>query len=127
MKLKNFILAGIIGGIVDFFLGWIFYDFIFKPFLPVVDESQMNLTMIFFGCMTLGFFLSFLIVKSSIVNYVSGMKFGAVVGLFLGLYTNFFQFSSKPLDLHLFLLDTFIGILLASIVGGVIAVVNRKI
>ncbi len=128
MNVKNFFIAGLIGGIVNFLLGWLFYDFIFKSFFPPMDENQMNLGMIFLGCMSFGFLLSFIIVQcAQLVRYQSGLKYGAVAGLFLGLYMNFFTYSMQPLDVKLLCIDTFITILLGALVGATIASINRKI
>lgn len=127
MNIKNFFIAGIVGGIVQFLLGWLFYDVVFKAVLPSTDESQIDILMIFLGCLSLSFLVAFVLVKFSIVNYKSGVKYGAILGLFSALSMNFFKFSSQTFDLQFLLVDTFISILLLSIVGGVIAVINRKL
>jgi xanthine/uracil permease len=40
MKTKNFLVSGIVGGIVYFLLGWLFYGFLFKDFFPPQEESM---------------------------------------------------------------------------------------
>jgi hypothetical protein len=35
MNVKNFIIGGIVGGIVNFLLGWIIYGMLLKDFFPI--------------------------------------------------------------------------------------------
>ena len=58
MKTKNFLISGIAGGIVDFFLGWIFYGMLFKDSFPQPEESSNAMVMIFLGCITFGLFIA---------------------------------------------------------------------
>ncbi len=47
MKTKNFLVAGLAGGITDFLLGWLFYGIIFKDTFPQPEESSNTMIMIF--------------------------------------------------------------------------------
>ncbi len=48
MKAKNFLISGIVGGIVMFFLGWLFYVILFKDFFPPnPNEGNENILLIF--------------------------------------------------------------------------------
>ena len=49
MNVKNFLVAGFVGGIVDWLLGWLFYGIIFKSIYGgAEDGSDMNMLMITF-------------------------------------------------------------------------------
>lgn len=129
MKTKNFLVSGIAGGIVDFFLGWIFYGILFKDSFPQPDESSNAMIMIFLGCITFGLFLAYIYTKwAQITTVVTGAKAGAVIGLFLGLFFNFFNLAmSTDVLIQTAALDVGISIVMTAIIGAVIAVVNGKL
>ncbi|MET0759557.1 MAG: hypothetical protein ABWZ56_04000 [Flavobacterium sp.] len=126
MKIKNFLLAGIAGGIADFLLGWLLYGIVFKDYFP---SEMPNMLFIFLGCMTFGFFISYIFIQwASISNYLTGLKAGAMIGIFIGLMTNFFmRASSMDVDYQNFGIDLVIGIVMGALVGAVVAAVNGKL
>ncbi len=124
MNAKKFIISGFLGGIAYFLLGWLFYDILFKDIYP----NNSNILLIALGCFTYGFFVSYIFNRwAGISVLASGLKAGAVIGLFYGLMTNFFMFSSKNLDYSLFITDVLISIVLSAIVGLVVAFSSGKI
>ena len=129
MKTKNFLVSGIVGGIVDFFLGWLIYGMLFKDTFPPMEEHSNTYIMIFLGCITFGLFLAYIFTKwAQISTAVTGAKAGAVIGLFVGLFYHFFDMAGNAeADLQLAALDVFIGLVMAAIVGAVIAAVNGKL
>jgi len=126
MKVKNFFVAGIVGGIVDFLLGWLFYGTLFSNHFT---GHPANMAFIALGCMAFAFFISYIFIKwASISNFITGAKAGAVIGLFLGLYTNFFMRSnSVEVDYKNFALDLAITIVISSIVGVAVAATNGSL
>jgi hypothetical protein len=127
MNMKKILVSGIVGGIVEFLLGWLFYGILFKNSFPA--NGNENFLMIFLGCMTFGFFVSFIFTKwAGISNLTTGLKAGAVIGLFFGLYSNFFMNSmTKEINYQTMGLDIVITIVMAALVGAVIALVNGKL
>ena len=123
MSAKNFVLAGIAGGITDFLLGWLFYGMIFRNFFP---EQMPNMVFIFLGCMTFGFLISYIFTRwASIVTFVGGMKGGLALAVFIGLMNNFFMRSnSDVVDFENFAIDMLISLLIGAGVGGVVGAVN---
>ena len=127
MNLKNFIIGGIVGGIVDWLLGWLFYGIIFKDTFP--SGETMNMMMITLGCFTVGFFISYIFIKwASISNVVTGLKAGAVIGIFMGLTSGFFgsESMSTP-DYKMIITGVFISIMMCGCVGSSIAFVFGKL
>lgn len=127
MNVKNFFLAGLIGGLIDFLLGYLFYGFLFKNYFP--SDGNENMTFIFLGCMTFGFFVSYIFtVWAGISNAVTGLKAGAIIGLFLGLHGNFFMNSMNlSPNYNLIVLDMGIMIVMSALVGASIALVIGKL
>jgi hypothetical protein len=125
MNAKNFVVAGIVGGIIDFLLGWVFYGMVFTTIYPQNESTKLEF--IFLGCMTFGFFISLIFTKwAGITNTISGLKAGAVIGLFYGLSMNFFMYSSQPIDYQILALDTVVNILMGVGVGAAVALVLGK-
>lgn len=130
MKIKNFVIAGIVGGIVNFFLGWLFYGMLFKDFFPQADETTMKLELIFFGCIVFGLFIAYVFTKwAAITQAATGAKAGAVFGFFYSLSVNLFMLSNPKHGntYEMMIIDLAISIVMTAITGAVIAVVNGKL
>lgn len=124
MNVKNFLLAGIAGGITDFLLGWVLYGMLFHEYFGGMEP---NLVYIFLGCMMFGFLMSYIFVRfANLVTFVSGLKAGAVIGLLIGLMNNFFMHSNagEVVNYEKFAVDVVIGIIMGAVVGAVVAAVN---
>jgi hypothetical protein len=129
MKIKNFIIAGFVGGIVDFLLGWVLWGVLFKSCFPPYDEKDMNMLFIFLACMTFSFFMAFIFTKwANIISLKEGVISGAIFGLFIQLYGNFFEHS---MDLNpnytTILIDISLTVFCGAFVGAVIALINGKL
>jgi fluoride ion exporter CrcB/FEX len=127
MNVKNFIVGGILGGIVDWLLGWLFYGELFKDSFPM-DESTMNMGMITLGCFSVGFFISYILIKwANCTDAISGLKAGVIIGLFQGLISGFFaNESTLTPDFKMIALGTVISIVMCACVGAVIGLINGK-
>lgn len=128
MKTKNFLTAGIVGGIVDFLLGWLFYGIIFADTFPQPEESSQTMIFIFLGCITFGLFVSYIYTQwAQISTAATGAKAGAIIGLFVGLFFNFFNMAMGPeATLELAALDVGISVVMTAIIGAVVGLVNGK-
>ena len=127
MNEKRFLVSGIIAGIAYFLLGWLFYGIIFKDFFP--KNENENMLFIFLGCMTFGFFLSYIFTKwTGIVRVNTGLYTGATIGLFISLYTNFMFYSTtNAVPYKTMVIDIVITVVIGAIIGAIIAVSNSKI
>jgi hypothetical protein len=129
MNVKNFLVAGFVGGIVDWLLGWLFYGIIFKSIYGgAEDGSDMNMLMVTLGCLSVGFLMSYVFVRwAGLTNAVSGLKAGAVFGLLLG-FTQVFFGNEKIFDIcyQTMAITLLIYIVMGAFVGATIAFVNGK-
>lgn len=123
MNAKNFLLAGIAGGITDFLLGWVFYGMLFYDFF---GNQEPNLTYIFAGCMSFGLLLAYIYVGwANITTWMAGAKAGIGIGLILGIMQNFFRISmDKGAIDQMFGVDVVICTLVGLGVGAVVGAVN---
>ena len=125
MNTKNFLISGIVGGIVNFLLGWVFYGMLFKDLYP--EGENMNLLFTFLGCLTSGLFIAYIFTKwAGITNPVTGIKAGAAIGFFTSLSMNFFMYSNRPANYQNMALDIIISMVISAFMGAVIAFVNGK-
>lgn len=126
MNVKNFFVGGIVGGIADFLLGWLFYGILLKDTFPT--EGKENMLFIFLGCMSYGFLISYVFSHGQrVFKCVSGMKLAGGIGLFMSLSVNFFQSMTKEIiDLRLMGIDVVTSIILSALVGAVVAVTIGK-
>lgn len=125
MNVKNFVVGGIVGGIVQYLLGWLFYDKLFGDFFP--QSPEMKLEYIFLGCLTFGFFVSYIFTRwAGIANIMGGLKAGAVIGLFTSLSMNFFMCSTMAPDFKVMAMDVAISTVMGALTGAVIGMLNGK-
>ena len=129
MKTKTFLIAGITGGILNFFLGWLFYGILFKDIFPQPDESLKTMLFMFFGCLALGLFVSYIYTQwAQIATSKTGAKAGAIIGLFIGLFYNFFNLGMQPnAELTHAGLDVIISVIMTTIMGAAIGAINGKL
>lgn len=129
MKTKNFLVSGLVGGIANFFLGWLFYGIIFKDFFPQPEEGTNTMLFIFLGCIFFGLFLAYIYTKwAQITTAATGAQAGAVLGVLMGLYFNFFNLAmTSEATLQMAAIDVGIGIVMTAITGAIIGAVNGKI
>ncbi|MFV5697895.1 hypothetical protein ACM55H_05960 [Flavobacterium sp. ZT3R17] len=129
MNVKNFLVSGIVGGVINFFLGWILYGIIFKDAFP--SNGNENMLFIFLGCLTFGLFTAYIFTKwAGISNWITGFGAGAIIGLFMALYMDFFANAMKPtadINFQIMALDIVITIIMSAFTGAVIALVNGKL
>lgn len=125
MNVKNFLVSGIVGGIVYFLLGGLFYQVLFPTIYPPSENEKIEL--IALGCLTFGLFVSYIFVKwANISTTKSGFIAGAVIGLFYGLSMNLFMYSGMQMDVQKFATDVIINTIMGSLVGATVALVCGK-
>jgi uncharacterized membrane protein len=126
MKTKNLFVGSVIGTIVYFLLGWLFYGVLFTDIFP--STGTENMLFIFLGCMFFGILVAYVVVsRSGLTDWISGAKVGAVVGAMYSASMNFYMYASMEPDYNKIVLDFALSILMAGIVGAAIAFVNKKI
>jgi hypothetical protein len=130
MNVKNFIVGGIVGGIVDFLMGWLIWGILLKdtfPKDPCAGPTE-NMLFIFLGCMCFGFLISWVFSQGEgISNLAAGVKMAAGISFFMSLCTNFFMnMTQETMDFKLVGIDVIASLVLAIAVGAAVATVNGK-
>ena len=129
MNKKTFLVAGLVGGIVDWLLGWLFYGIILADFFPEPSDSTKTMVCILAGCLTFGFFISYIYNKwAKISTAKTGAMAGAIIGFFMGLNASLFNMALvKGVTYQMFAIDLLTSIVIAAIVGAVVGVLNGKL
>ncbi len=131
MNAKKFLVSGVVGGIVNFLLGWLFYGILFESQFPVQEGEVMNLTMIALGCLVGGLFIAYIFTKwAHISNWATGLQAGAIIGLFLALYYDFYDNATKTnadIDWQTMGLDIILTVVMTAVTATVIAIIIDKI
>ena len=126
MNTKSFILSGIVGTLVSFLLGFLFYGLLFTDINP--DDAEQCMVFIFLGCLFYAFTFALIFNRwTKISTFNAGAKAGFLIGLLWSLSMSFFMYASMAqLDSN-FLLMVAIDTVSATIMGGLIALVTGKV
>lgn len=117
MNTKSFLLSGIVGAIVYFLLGGLFYDVLFPE---LHGDSEPCMWMIALGCLFMALLIALIYNRwANISTFSTGLKAGFIIGLLYSLSMCFFWFSSKGVDTNFFISVAIETISLA-IAGGAI-------
>ena len=89
MNSQKFLVGGIVGGILYFILGYLFYGLLLKSFFDekgmAVDMDKMVWWAMILGNLAAGFLLAYILGKANATNAASGATVGLVVGLLMSL------------------------------------------
>lgn len=125
MKAKSFTLSVLTGTIIYYLLGGLFYGLLFPDIYP--SEKLISPEFIFLGCLFYAIFYTYLLVKlTSVRSLKSGFSLGLILGFINAICMNFFMFSSKKLELDLFITDVLIGTISTGIMAAIIAITLLK-
>ena len=129
MNVKNFIIGGIVGGIVDFLMGWLVWGILLKDTMPApAGSGPENMMFIFLGCMAFGFLISYVFSQGEgISNMTAGIKMAIGIALFMSLSNIFFSnMYLETIDVKMMGIDIVASLVLATAVGAAVAMVNGK-
>lgn len=117
MNTKSFLLSGIVGAIVYFLLGSLFYGVLFTE---LHGDSEPCMWMIALGCLFMALLIALIYNRwANISTFSTGLKAGFIIGLLYRLSMCFFWFSIKCISTDFFITIAIETISLA-IVGGAI-------
>lgn len=137
MNLKKIVLPGIAGGVIFFFLGYLFYAVLFKNMMvrPVagVDRpmDQMVWWSLMLGCVFYGVLLAFILAKSNDASLITSIITAATVGF---LATSYFDFTMHAttylLGKKALICDVAISTVMSAITGAAVVFIaglgNKK-
>lgn len=126
MNIKNYIVPTIVGTIVYFLLGWLFYGILITEIYP--KENNTSMLLILLGSLFYALMFNLILEKmEDISTFKSGFFIALPIGFLLSTSMNFFMYSSKTLNLEFFITDVFIGSISTAIMSGSIGATLGKV
>lgn len=138
MSAKNQILATLVGFVVLFLLGWLFYGLLLMDFYASNSGSATGVyreddQMIWWALILGNILQTYLLVYifgnlANVTTFGAGLKTGAILGLILGLGINLTMYAtSNIMNLTSALVDPVISTAMMAITGGVVGfMLGRK-
>lgn len=140
MNTKNFLIGGIVGGVLYFLLGYLFYGNLLAQYFKDNPGTATNVDRaiehfewwaLILGNLLLGFLLAYVFSKSGVSTLSSGLITGGIVGLLassatdLTMYgtTNIMSKNGMVASIATF---TVMSAIVGAVLGAVIGMLNRK-
>lgn len=130
MNTNKFLVGGIIGGVVNFLLGWLVWGMLLMNFMNenmgtatgvMKAENEMVWWALIVGNIFWGFVLSYVLNKSGTNGVGAGATTGAILGLLIAGGFDFTMLgTANIMTLNGVLVDIAASIVVSAIVGGVI-------
>ena len=130
MNTNKFLVGGIIGGVTNFFLGWLIYGMLLMNFMQSHSNNASGVfrteeTMIWWaliiGNLAFGFLLSYILNKSNVNSAMAGATVGAVVGFLMSLAIDFSIYAQINLwDTTAMAVDIIASTVMSAIAGAAI-------
>ena len=128
MKTK-FILAGLTGGVFNFFLGWLVYGIVMMSFFESntlhydgLMKEMPVMWLLILSCLSTAFFLAFIFDRWAHISTVKGgLVGGLIIGLFIGvMYDLSFMSMWNLYNVKAVIADILLAGIVYSATGGVI-------
>ncbi len=132
MNTSKFITGSLVGGIVYFILGFVFYAILFEGFFEAnsgsatgVMKTEMSWWPLILGNIALAALITYIFLHwASISTFATGLKGGAVIGFLMALGWDMIMYdTTNIMTLQGALFDVVIATVMAAITGGVIGAV----
>jgi hypothetical protein len=136
MNSQKFAVGGIVGGIVNFLLGWVFFGMLLKNFMttnnvPMRPQSEMIWWALIVGNLCIGFLLAYVIGRTG-ASVGKGAATGFVVGLLVCLGYDLIGYATSTAANSLTVIAadvaavTVMSAITGAVVGGVMAMSSKK-
>ena len=133
MNTKNCIIGGIVGGIVYFLLGWLFYGNLLTQYFhdhmgsaTGVEKpmDQMVWWALIAGNIVSGFLLAYVFSKSGVATLSSGLITGGILGLLMSASFDLIMFATTNItSKHAMLADIATFTVMSAITGAIVAAI----
>lgn len=134
MNTKNFLIGGVVGGVVYFLLGWLFYGNLMHQYFVDHPGTATNVDRVMdqfewwalgLGNLLFGFLLAYVFAKSGVSTLMSGLITGGIVGLLACAAIDFTMYGTTNItSKHAVAADVATFTVMSAIVGAVIGAVN---
>jgi sensor histidine kinase YesM len=133
MNTKNFLIGGIVGGVLYFLLGYLFYGVLLNQYFKDhagtatgVDRAmdQFQWWALILGNVLSGFLLSYVFAKSGVASLASGLIVGGILGFLMSCSYDLIMYATTNLtSKHNMLADVGTFTVMSAITGAIIGAV----
>lgn len=131
MTLKKFLIGGIAGGLVYFFLGWVTYALFMNDFIDKNHVTGAGIYRVpaFFsftvaGKLLSGYFMTYVFIRANISSVIAGVVMGAIVGMLMTAATDVTLYGTTLLfSVKLMIADIINFTFISAVAGGAIVMV----
>jgi len=125
MNSQKFIVGGVVGGILYFLLGYVFYGLLLKGFFDsngmAVNMDNVKWWAMIVGNLAGGFLLAYILTKGNVSTAGGGAGTGFVVGLLMSLSFDLVMFGiGKGMELKGVAADVAVAAIMTAIIGAVV-------
>ena|SRR5689334_8881829 len=97
MNSQKFVVGGIVGGVLYFLLGYVFYGLLLKSFMDsngmAVNMETITWWAMIVGSLASGFLLTYVLSKAGVATAGGGAGTGFIVGLLMSLSTDLLMYG----------------------------------
>jgi len=136
MNTNKFLLGGIIGGIANFFLGWLVWGILLMNLMKensnqatgvFRSEDNMIWWALIVGNLAMGFLLSYILAKGNVNSAGGGAVTGAVAGLLISIGIDCMMYAQVDLfNTKALMIDVVASVAVSAIVGAIIGWFNGR-
>lgn len=129
MNSNKFLVGGIVGGVVYFLLGYVFYGLLLKDFFasnggPAANMDNMIWWALIVGNLFYGLFLAYVLSKGSVSSAGSGASTGFVLGLLIALAHDLIMYGvTQAPALKAIAADVAVSAVMSAIAGAVVGAI----
>ena len=127
MKTSKLLLAGLVGGVVYFALGWLVYGVLMKDAMSGMEaimrpEAETQWWAAILGNLVMGCFLAWVFARwANVKTLMGGLTAGAIIGAFMsGTFDLSMYAWTTMLDMKGMIMDIVVSVVLAAIAGGAV-------
>jgi uncharacterized membrane protein len=123
------LLAGLVGGVAAFFLGWLVYGMALDAYMrentnqcAAIDMKDMNMALMIIANLLSGMVMALILSWANVKSFMDGLMKGALVGLLYGLTFDLMMHSMSTYfnNSTAMVVDVVAGTAMSAIVGGVV-------
>ena len=123
------LLAGLVGGVAAFFLGWLLYGMVLMPIMAdhmnadlMKPEADMIWWALIVSNLLWGLSMAMLLSWSNVTNFMTGMTRGGLFGFVLlaGIYLSYYSMTTMYTDSTGVIIDVLAGTVMNALIGGVV-------
>ncbi|MDP1727836.1 MAG: hypothetical protein Q8M15_13710 [Bacteroidota bacterium] len=139
MNLNKILLGGVVGGVLYFLLGWLFYGVLAADYYAANTNQcmmkpmeQMNMLAMILSNLAGGFLVAVILDWAKAADMMAGAKIAGIAGLLMCLSfdLSFYSMSTMYSNITVLIIDVIAWSVMTAVVGGVVAMVmnmgNKK-